>query len=361
MISTTEKDDVRRSAVLSDPQALCTALGLGIDPRDRLRQASGLTVRCPRHGGVSCSVTRAPDGGVRVRCFGCDLTADAFGLIAEVRGMDVRRQFRAVFDEARALAGVAPRVEIERPRTATAPVVSEEGYDRIACAVLEHCSPMRQVSPHVAAYLEARHIFADAEAVDVRGLPRDTRPIARELLSHFERADLESAGILARGSDALDWQNYPLLIPWRDRFGRVTCLQRRRLDSDEPKYRFPSGRPPRAPFGIDLLGPALEGRGADVEVIIVEGALDCLARRHIARHRREQCAVIGVASASTPCAGLPLDMLEGRRVVLGLDDDEAGERACASLAIALGPVVADLTRERPAAAKDWNDCLRGAL
>jgi hypothetical protein len=65
--------DLRRE--LSDPPALCAALGLGVHPRDRIRQSKGLTVRCPRHGGVSCSVTRAPDGTVRVKCFGCDFAA----------------------------------------------------------------------------------------------------------------------------------------------------------------------------------------------------------------------------------------------------------------------------------------------
>ncbi len=92
-------------------------------------------------------------------------------------------------------------------------------------------------------------------------------------------------------------------------------------------------------------------------MVFVEGALDCLARRRIARARNERAAVLGVYSASTPCEGLPLDLLSGRRVVLALDDDEAGERACDALGSALHGVARELVRERPEGAKDWGQAL----
>ena len=53
--------------------------------------------------------------------------------------------------------------------------------------------------------------------------------------------------------------------------------------------------------------------------MIVEGALDCCARRRIARAQNERAAVIGVYSASSPDSGLPLDLIQGRRVALALD------------------------------------------
>jgi hypothetical protein len=54
-------------------------------------------------------------------------------------------------------------------------------------------------------------------------------------------------------------------------------------------------------LGVDLLAAALAALGPDAEVVIVEGAIDYLARRRIARHRDERPAVIGVYSASSPC------------------------------------------------------------
>ena len=87
----------------------------------------------------------------------------------------------------------------------------------------------------------------------------------------------------------------------------------------------------------------------------VEGAIDALSRRCIARHRDECAAVLGVYSASTPCVGLPLDLLAGRRVVLALDDDAGGERASAVIGDSLRGVAAELFRERPPnGAKGWN-------
>jgi hypothetical protein len=103
---------------------------------------------------------------------------------------------------------------------------------------------------------------------------------------------------------------------------------------------------------------------ADAEVILTEGALDALARRAFARTNRETCAVLGVYSASSPDLGLPLDLLRGRRVVLALDDDKAGDAACVKLAQALADVTGKLVRERPPiGAKDWAETLvlaRGA-
>ncbi len=211
---------LRRSPPLDDPRALCGALDLGTDPHDRQRQAAGLTVRCPRHGGVSCSVTRGPDGTVRVRCFGCDFTGDALDLVAEVRGI-ARNRFREVLLEAAGLAGhslsaLDPCAARREPSPAKAPAVSGETYDSIARTLVDFCSPLTDIAPEVASYLDARGVFADAEAAGLRGLPRDGRELVATLLATFERVDFECAGLLRRGRDEIDWSPYALLIPWRD-------------------------------------------------------------------------------------------------------------------------------------------------
>ena len=344
--------ELRRALV--DARALAAALGLQVAPRSTPRQAMA---RCPWHADAtpSCSIRLAKDGTLAVRCHGCGETGDALTLIAQARGLDDFRETLRVAAELANAPALAP-VEAE-PKPHAEPALTDERYDGIACALLDACGPLRDC-PDVARYLDGRGIYADADAAGVRGLPRDCVAHVASLLAVFERADLERAGVVRRGHDAIDWPAWLLCIPWRDRFGRVTCIQRRRLDDGEPRYRFPPGRAPRAPFGVDLLPSALDVLGPAGEVAIVEGALDALARRRIARHRGEPCAVIGVQSASSPCVGLPLDLLAGRRVVLALDDDERGEEACGKLAAELEGVAHKMVRQRPPLGfKDWASAL----
>ena len=344
---------------LADARALAGALGLEVAPRSTPRQSM---ILCPAHGErtPSCSVRLAKDGTLQVRCHACGWSADALGLIARVRGLD---DFRDVLREAAEIAnapGIIQALEHRPERIAEPDEVSGEDYDAIARALLDACTPLVEAAPDVARYLDGRGLLAEAIAAGVRGLPADRHVVARALLATFDRAKLERASILRPGLDAIDWPAWRLLVPWADRFGRIKCLQRRRIDDGTPKYRSPRGRSPRAPCGVEHLGAALASFGADAEVIITEGALDALARRHIARVRGERAAIVGVYSAASPAAGLPLDLLKGRRVVIALDADEAGDRAAIVLARELADVAGDLVRERPRGAKDWAEMVRGA-
>ena len=349
---------LRRSAPLNEPRALCAALGLRARPNSR-----GALVCCPVHDdrSQSCSVFRAKDGTVAVKCHGCGFSADALGFVAAVRGLDLRRDWSRACDEAARLAHVVlveHRSKPARQHDDSSDTCDEQSYHAVWTHALDLGSPLGTVSPAVADYLHSRGVFADAEAVDLRGLPEEPGPLLKALLATFERSTLEQAGLLWRGGSGLIHPAWRLVVPWRDRLGRITFVQRRRLDNSEPRYRSPRGRSPRAPFGVDLLSAALDALGAGAEVVIVEGALDTLARRQIARHRDERLAVIGVYSASSPCVGLPTDLLAGRRIVLALDADEAGDRACVALARELNGVAREFVRERPPkGAKDWNSTL----
>jgi hypothetical protein len=102
MLDRTDVEEIRGK--LRDVRDVCLALGL----LERARpNAGGLLVRCPAHADrtPSCSVTRGPDGTIRVRCFGCDLSGDVFTLIAAVEGLDPQRDFRRVLRLAENLAG----------------------------------------------------------------------------------------------------------------------------------------------------------------------------------------------------------------------------------------------------------------
>jgi DNA primase len=344
---------------LNNARALADALGLQTAPRATARQA---LVLCPSHNerSPSCSVRVAKDGTIAVKCHACGWTADALGLIAQVRGIEDFREALQVAAELANAPHLAP-TEAVKEAPPEREGLSDGNYAGIWTWTLEALSPLRAVSPAVAEYLTRRRIFADAEAVDVRGYPVDARELVRGLLATFERKDLESAGVLRRGHDALDWPAWAVCIPWRDRYGLITFVQRRRIDGEKPKYRSPHGRSPRVPFGVDVLREALAFHGPGAEIVICEGAFAALARRKIARTRGEQAAVIGVYSASSPCVGLPLDVLEGRSVVLSLDADEGGERAREELAAALEHVAGELVHERTAGcAVDAGDLLEAA-
>lgn len=102
-------------ARLADPIAVASMLGLaGVR-----RQAGGCLVLCPSHDErkPSCSLTLATSGELRARCFSCGWSGDVFGLVAAVRGLSTRSDFRRVVSEAAELAGV----ESQQPRRGRAP------------------------------------------------------------------------------------------------------------------------------------------------------------------------------------------------------------------------------------------------
>ena len=107
--------EIRRS--LTDPRRLCAALGL--DKGADRQGAGGITICCPAHGDrtPSCSVTRGPDGTIRVRCFACGWTGDALTLVAQAHDLDVRHNFRDVLLEAAQIAGLHQVVDELRGET----------------------------------------------------------------------------------------------------------------------------------------------------------------------------------------------------------------------------------------------------
>ena len=59
------------------------------------------------------------------------------------------------------------------------------------------------------------------------GLPTDSRSLVANFTArHISSAmDLEQAGVLRGGQDAIDWREHSLVIPWKDRFGRINSAR----------------------------------------------------------------------------------------------------------------------------------------
>lgn len=319
----------------SDPWRGCERLGLLEGSR---RQSDGLSVCCPLHrpdAAPSCSVTRGPRGGLRVRCFaGCDFGGeqgggDELSLVAAVRGLDVRRNFGEVLALAAELAGLgapdAPgcsprrdppwRPAIVRAPPAAAPPVEDLG------AFWESLPPL---GAEAMAYLGSRGL--GEAAAWCRGLadPRTTpRPDPPE--GHLRDAEgRRSCGGPARCA-ACRWEwaaaGYAVALPLRDAGGRVVAVQVRNLHAEkrgERDHRFLA----IGQTSVGVFGAPHAVAGAK-NVIVAEGMTDSLAAL-LACRRARVSVVVGIAGIDA-AAALDTLPLRGKRAIVASDPDAAGD------------------------------------
>ena len=317
------RDDVR--STLSDPLRVCEALGLTEGAK---REASGLLVRCPAHGekNPSCSVTRGPDGTIRVRCFACDFSGDLFTLVAAVRSLDPRRDFPAVLTYAAELAGIAPD-EARPART------SDRGTGRATATPPAPPPPpddlgplwesLPGLDPDAWDYLRGRGLEEASEwcrGLADLGVDRPAPPPGHERVGDAPR----SCGGAIRCS-ACRWEfaraGYALAVPLRDPGGRIVAIQVRNIlveKGGERDNRFLA----IGPTSAGLFGEPSRITGAR-NVIIAEGMTDSLAAMIVCKNA-QVTAPLGIAGVNAGAAleGLPL---KGKRVLLASDPDEAGD------------------------------------
>lgn len=375
----TRADHVRAiRGALVDVRAVCERLGLVDGPRSFRRQARGAHVRCPKHGGVSCSVTLGPEGTIRVHCFGCDFRGDVLDLIAASRGLDARRDFRRVLVEGAELAGrwdlagdlegvSAPKRTAPRqiPRSApkrTVPLpLDPDGFDRLAASLLEW-APL-QAEPDVSRYLAERRLLDLAMEAGWGALPADSRGLVARLAEAFGANALRRAGLAIdrSGRFAFAWEAHRLLIPWRTPgvSGAIQTVQRRlvrppRLNR-EPKYVFPASRRPTHPF---VVATDIEDLDDAAPIAIVEGAVDALALRWLARRDGRLVLVAGIAGVKDWRPEWAR-IATGRKVYLALDADRAGDAAIQAIHADLRHAAA-VKRWRPKTGKDWAEQLEQA-
>jgi DNA primase len=393
---------------LTDVVRVCSALGLlSGGPRSFQRQARGVTIRCPWHEErtPSCSVRVAGDGTIAAHCFGCDRGGDVLSLIAQVRGLELERDFREVLRIGAEFAGLwsvagelaaddARRADVQaskRPAHVAAdrhPDIQASGcpaaplpqnsaplpaggdfaalstadvssFDRVASSLLDR-APLDAQSD-VCGYLESRKMLDLARSAGWGALP--ARPAQSSLAMHV----LRSAGDApARASGlfppdfrlAFTWEQHRLLIPYRtpDVEARVHTLQRRYIGPDDPKSKYVFPRERARPLYPYLVASDLETVDADAPVAFVEGAPDVLALRWLCAQEGFELLVLGIPGVKNwlPSWGA---FARGRRAVyLALDADRAGDDAVAAVVRDLhGAKV--LKRWRPKGGKDWAEYL----
>lgn len=312
---------------LTDPRTLCERLGLLVDRKAWIKQASGVTVRCPEHGGLSLSVTRGPDGTVRAKCFGCDFTGDALELVARVRGLSTRRDFRAVLLEAAEVAGLralareietgAERTEREPVKPPPRPREPERTYPsaREVAALLASCVPCTD-DLEVSAWLDSRKL--DAGAVGALGVAALPREASTPWWARYQGTPWTETG-------------HRLIVPMLDAMGELRSVRAGRVvNGDTPKRLPPGGHKASELVMADELGAAmLRGTFAPDRVVVVEGEPDFLT--WATRTKPTPTAVIGIVSGSWSDAFVERFPI-GAEVYVRTDHDRAGEAYAQSVA-----------------------------
>jgi hypothetical protein len=329
-------------ARLSDPAGVAALLGLA-----GRREGQGVKVRCPWHddGDPSCSLSRGADGGLRVRCFSCDARGDVLALIARVYGLDPRTDFARVLAQAQALAGMTSS---SPPSPPPAPPLSASGFGAVFGALAAHAPA--SADAEAAAHLQSRGLTVSSSWAC---LPRE--PAAREALRRAVEGTC-GAGAWQRAGLAA-WTDHRLVIPWRDPGGACYAWQRRLLRPARPseeRYIASKGAPLTHPWGVEKPDPG-------GECVFVEGAFDALSWAALAAVRERVCRVLGIPGARGWRSSWAT-LAAGRRAVVALDADRAGEDAAAKIIGDLyGAGATEVVRARPVRSGDWNDALvRGA-
>lgn len=375
---------------LNDPRAVCAALGL-IDRKTK-RQPRGVVVCCPAHDdrNPSCSVRVGDDGTIQVKCQSCGWGGDVFSLIAERLKLKTQTDFPEVLTYAADLAGVdLDEGQARRTGRALAPMpapaapsgpppVDEATFGNVAATLL-NLSPL---DGSVAVGLAARGVLFDAQRDGWAELPANyvlpPDEAARSVEDGYAAEDLaadravaalkqtfepSSLRWLVRG-DKFVFAEHRLVIPWRRPDGTVWGLQRRYapLYGDEspvrmPKYVWPKGDDyapvRRYAYGVDA--PEL---AAAEEIWLVEGAIDALALRALNRNASSPrpMAALAIPGVRTWAAHREsvVKHVRGRRVLVSLDDDKAGDSAVDAIAADVREAGAKaVVRSRPKGAKDW--------
>jgi len=262
-------------AALSDPREVARGLGLSYEVRGPRK----VKTPCPVHGGrgKNLEIFVGRDGILMARCWsraGC-VTGDVFKLIRAIDHCD----FATALARAAELAGGVSRA----PR----PVEPEEVIPRLEVAAYD------AAAKHLLALGELRERGAVEDYLQRRGLLEAARgdgwaalPSWRALTAEFDADTLLALGLAHRRRDGAlrgSWSDNRLVIPWRDDEGRVATIQRRLLRAERPKtrdskYVSGGGRGSAAPYGVEML----QRRPAS-PILWVEGALDVLAARPLAR------------------------------------------------------------------------------
>lgn len=306
---------------LAEPARVAELLGL-----ERSKEERGKW-RCPSHGGTSLSLRRGRDATLQVRCFGCDLSGDVFVLLAAVRGLDVRADFRSLLEEGAELAGLwhvvselrdpsAPKVA--RPAPVPPPKAEEE----------ERTYPAAE---------ELAALWDDGIA------PEDDEEAAAMLVSRgLDPGRVEGtacARVIRKDAALPRWARYGgrpwtstghrLVLPVFDDLGVMRSVRAWRVvEGDSPKRLPPTGHKAAGlVLACEIAQAMLRGTYAPPRVLVLEGEPDFLtwASRPAFDCGAVITAMLGVVSGAWS-EELAARVPSGARVIVRTHHDASGDK-----------------------------------
>ncbi len=301
-------------------------LGLPLLPEGR-----GYKIPCPWHpeNTPSCAVSIGPEGTLRAFCFACRQGGNVLHLVAQVRGLDMRRDFFAILDETARAGGVSldagPRGLLGSGRVVgpTAPARS------VPAPLPPSLPPAAEVAALWGACLP---VTADPEAV--AGL--QARAIDPAQVDLFDLARVLPAGA-SRPRWARHWTPaHRLIVPAYDARGGLASLRARRTDgtSAAPKVLVPGGHTDHGTLLACSNAVALltEGQPSHARrVVITEGEPDFLtAAASVSDADDSLPATLGVFAGSWS-ADFAGRIPDGSTVDILTHDDHAGHKYAASI------------------------------
>ena len=312
---TSDREAIR--AALADPTHVAEALGLERSRTERHKW------RCPRHGGTSLSLRRGHDGTLQARCFGCDFGGDALTLVAEVEGLNMRRDFRRVLACAGELAGIY--VDVTRPERPAyrSPV-------RIARAAPPEPERTYPALDEVAD-LWSRGIAPEDDAEARAMLARRGLAVGPDL-ARVLPLDATLPRWARHGGRSWTSTGHRLILPVYDAEGIMRSVRAWRVvDGDSPKRLPPVGyKAGGLVCACEFAVAMLRGTFAPRRVLILEGEPDFVSWATV-RTEGKVLARIGVGAGSWTAehaARVP----DGAEVIVRTHRDPAGDCYAAEVA-----------------------------
>ncbi len=285
---------------------------------------SGATYKglCPFHSERTPSFIVFPNSGTW-RCFGaCGVGGDIFSFVMRKENLDFRDALQLLAKEA--------GVNLEENEADASSDQRSKLYEinEIAATYFQEILRHHAAAQPARDYLERRGIDPATQEHFRLGFALDQWSSLRDFLSEkgYNIEQQTVAGLLKRHEErnsTYDAFRARLMIPIRDRQGRVIGFGGRVLDNSQPKYLNTAEtalfHKSKVIYGLDLAHQAV--RAAD-KVVIVEGYMDV-----IAAHQHGYANVVACMGTSLTTEQLQQLQRYTNNYVMALDADVAGQQA----------------------------------
>jgi len=322
------------------PFGTCDRLGL-----KHRREGRTAWICCPWHSEQtpSCTVAIGPCGTIRVHCFACSQTWDVHALVAQLRGLDTRADFRAVLLEEADTLGRSDIVDALEGRTAEPrPARTAPPRPVPVQATPAPTYPDRdQVLDLIASCtLTARDAEATQALAD-RGLAASDLDV-RGLAYALPKSAALPAWARYRGRSWLD-TGHRIIVPVVDANGVVRSVRASRVGpGDTPKRLPPAGHKASGLVMADAMAVEVLRAGAwpswapgPAQIVIAEGEPDWWTWAvRTPLHRIPKHACIGIFSGAWT-ADIAARIPDGAKVAIWTDHDAAGEKYAQQIADSL--------------------------